>query len=125
MTEDENKPGKGKRVPNSEGTRWKKGQSGNPGGRPRTAALPEAYREELSARAPGDREGRTNTQAIARVVVKRARAGDLRAAQELADRIEGRPRQSVEHAGEGGGPVKIVYISRIDAPDNPELAKNS
>jgi hypothetical protein len=112
-----NQAGKGKPVPNSEGTRWKKGRSGNPGGRPRTAVLSEAYQEELASPAPGDREGRTNTQAIARAVVKKARAGDLRAAQELADRIEGRPRQSVEHAGEGGGPMKIVYISRIDAPE--------
>lgn len=75
---------------------WKPGQSGNPGGRPKTAALSRASRELLAEPFPGDPQGRTFAQVIARTLGEKAVAGDIRAAQELADRAEGRPRQSVE-----------------------------
>jgi hypothetical protein len=48
-------------VPNSEATRWKPGQSGNPGGRPKTALLSHACRELLAAPLPNDPQGRTRT----------------------------------------------------------------
>jgi hypothetical protein len=90
------KAGNPKGVPNSERTRWKAGQSGNPGGRPGTAAFAQARREVLSAPVPGDQDGRTNTEAIAWKLAAMARAGNVRAAVELADRAEGRARGSVE-----------------------------
>ncbi len=77
-------------------SRWKPGQSGNPGGRPRTAVLSQACREKLSEPVPGDAEGRTFAQAIAKMLATKALEGDLRAAQELGDRAEGRPCQSVQ-----------------------------
>jgi hypothetical protein len=111
MSENGNKPCGGNPVPNSAGTRFKKGESGNLAGRPRTAAFSQACREVLSAAAPGDRDGRTNAQAIAGKLAEMARAGDVRAAVELADRAEGRVRQAVEMEnaapwrtrGRGGG----------------------
>ncbi len=45
---------------------------------------------------PGDRKGRSCARAIAEVLRTKALAGDIRAVQELADRAEGKPRQSVE-----------------------------
>ncbi len=86
----------GRPVPGGEATRWKPGQSGNPGGRPRTAPLSNAYREKLASLVPNDPQGRTYAQAIADALADQARAGDIRAAQELADRVEGRARQSIE-----------------------------
>src|SRR5215469_2579600 len=77
-------------------TQFKKGISGNPGGRPKSAPLSEAAREILSKPVPNDPDGRTYAQVIAQVLADKAIAGDLRAAQELADRAEGRSRQSVE-----------------------------
>ena len=41
-------------------------------------------------------QGRTYAQAIAQTLADKAVAGDIRAAQEIADRAEGRSRQSVE-----------------------------
>ena len=84
-----------KPVPGGEATRFKAGQSGNPGGRPKTAPLSHAYREKLAALVPEDPQGRTYAQAIADTLAERALAGDIRAAQELADRAEGRARLSI------------------------------
>jgi hypothetical protein len=77
-------------------TQFKKGQSGNPGGRPKIAPFSQAVRELLVRPVPGDREGRTYAQVIAQVLADNAISGDIRAAQELADRAEGKARQSVE-----------------------------
>lgn len=77
-------------------TRYKKGQSGNPGGRPKFALFSQAAREVLAKPVPGDPEGRTYAQLIAQALADKAIAGDLRAAQELADRAEGRVAQPVE-----------------------------
>jgi hypothetical protein len=96
MTKSGNEPGNGKGVRNSETTRWRKGQSGNPGGRPRTAVFAQACREVLAALAPGDGAGRTYSEAIARKLAEMALAGNVRAAVELANRAEGRVRQPVE-----------------------------
>ena len=73
------------------------GVSGNPGGRPRTALLSQAYREELEEVSRGNK---TTAQKIAKRIVKVAMLGKkdsqaVMAASELADRTEGRAPQSV------------------------------
>jgi hypothetical protein len=75
---------------------WKPGESGNPGGRPKRTPLTDACREVLAQTIPSDSQARTYAQAIAEMLAAKALEGDIRAAQELADRAEGRPRQSVE-----------------------------
>ena len=92
----ENRRKTGAKVPNGEATQFKPGQSGNPGGRPKTAALSNACRDLLAQPMPGDAENRTYAQVIARMLAEKAVGGDIQAARELADRAEGRPRQSVE-----------------------------
>ena len=79
-------------------TPWKPGQSGNPGGRPKMAPLAHACRELLAKPVPSDPKGRTYADVIAQMLADKALAGDIRAAQELADRAEGRTRQHVEFA---------------------------
>jgi Family of unknown function (DUF5681) len=76
--------------------RWQPGQSGNPGGRPKRAPLADACREVLALPVPADAEGRTYAQKIAATLAEKAAEGDIRAAAELADRAEGRARQSIE-----------------------------
>jgi len=88
--------------------RFKPGQSGNPGGRPRTAKLSEACRAKLASLMPGDPESRSYAEAIADKLAQQALKGDIRAAQELADRAEGRPSQMApptEHSG-----VKYIVL---------------
>ena len=84
---------------------WKKGQSGNPGGRPRLdAELRDAAREY--------------TQEALNVLVNglksKSAAVKIKCAQELLDRGWGKPRQSVEISDPDGNPVatriEVVYI---------------
>jgi hypothetical protein len=79
-----------------EATRWKPGQSGNPCGRPKQTPLIDACREVLAKPVPGDARGRTYAQAIAEKLATKAVEGDIRAAQELADRAEGKARQTLQ-----------------------------
>ncbi len=46
-------------------TRFRSGQSGNPGGRPKSAPLSHACRDLLAAPVPNDRQGRTYAEVIA------------------------------------------------------------
>jgi len=81
------------------GTRWRKGISGNPGGRPRTRLLSEALRDRLSQVVDADPSGRTFAQAIAENLARIACSqgpSAVHAANEIADRIEGRPPQHLQ-----------------------------
>jgi hypothetical protein len=78
------------------GRPFQKGKSGNPGGRPKRTPLADACREVLTLPVLGDPEGRTYAEKIAATLAEKAAKGDIRAAGELADRAEGKPRQSVE-----------------------------
>ena len=75
---------------------FKPGQSGNPAGRPKSITLSEAFRRQLSQPMPDDPEGRTFAEVIAERMCVAASGGDVSAAREIADRTEGKPRQSVD-----------------------------
>ena len=83
-------------------TRWRKGQpSPNPGGRAKSRLLSEALRNRLAEVKPDDPTGRTFAEVIAENLVRIAcseGANAVHAANEIADRIEGRSRQSIEVA---------------------------
>lgn len=77
-------------------TRWKKGgPSPNPKGRPKSRTLSEAYRELLKQPLPND-PTRTYADVVAAALLKSACRGDVASARELADRTEGKPRQSID-----------------------------
>ena len=76
--------------------RWKKGQSGNPTGRPKSKTLSDAYRNKLEEPVPNDPEGRTWAELIAEAQVRDAVRGNVQAAREIADRTEGKARQAIE-----------------------------
>jgi DNA polymerase III delta prime subunit len=83
------------------GTRFKKGSSGNAGGRPKSRLLSEALRNRLAEVKQDDPAGRTFAEAIAENLVRIACSEGLtavHAANQIADRIEGRARQSIEVA---------------------------
>src|SRR5271166_462027 len=73
---------------------WVKGVSGNPGGRPKTKPLTSEIERLLEQKAPKGK-GRTWAAVIAEGLVKRAAKGDVRAIAEIANRVEGKPFQSV------------------------------
>jgi hypothetical protein len=89
-----------KRTPNPKSLKnlrrpWKKGESGNPSGRPKRP-ISEAYQAQLTRVKDGDPQKRTYAQLIAESQIKQAIKGNTMAAKEIADRVEGKARQDVE-----------------------------
>ncbi len=94
-------------------TAWKKGQSGNPGGRPKEVAEVR----ELS-RQYTDEAIQTLVTLMQSAKVERTR---LAAASELLDRGYGRPPQAIDL----GGPIQIVSYEaeQLSKLSNNELKK--
>ncbi len=80
--------------------RWKPGQSGNPGGRPKWKPMSEAL-QRLAEQEPG------LWDALVRSAVVKGGKGDMTAINTIWDRIEGKIAQTVGGSTEVG-PVKLV-----------------
>lgn len=80
---------------------WRPGQSGNPGGRPRKRLIDDALEDLLSS---NDAQAARD---VASALLKRARRGDLRAIQLIAERTQGKPTGAVEISGPDGGALEI------------------
>jgi 3-hydroxyisobutyrate dehydrogenase-like beta-hydroxyacid dehydrogenase len=76
---------------------FKKGQSGNPKGRPKLPDLSEAIARVLSE----EKDGLTALDAILAALRAKAAKGDVRAAQELLDRGFGKSKQFIDHTTTG------------------------
>lgn len=74
---------------------FKPGQSGNPAGRPKSAILSDAYRRKLAEVDESDPDKRTYAEVIADQMILKAKEGDVSAIREIADRVEGKARQTV------------------------------
>ncbi len=82
-----------KKVPHSPETQFKKGQSGNPKGRPRK--LPEL--DVLMADVLGEeKDGKTAAEVILMALRAKAAKGDIRAAEVLFNRGYGVPKQTID-----------------------------
>ena len=83
------------------GTQWKKGVSGNPGGRPRSRTISEALRQKLTSIKEDDPQHRTFAEVLAENLVSLACAKErnsVAAAVEIANRVEGRVHERIEFA---------------------------
>ena len=79
-------------------TRFKKGQSGNPKGRP--PKLPKLD-ELLASVMSEERNGLTAAEAVLRSLVVKATKGDVRAAELLLDRTFGKQRHDIDVTSAG------------------------
>ena len=50
----------------------------------------------------------TGREAVARKALELAMQGDVTALKYIYDRIDGSPRQSIEHTGDDGGPIFVA-----------------
>lgn len=78
--------------------KFKKGQSGNPKGRPTIKPLLDLLEENI---------GTDGAQKILQSLYKRAVAGDIRAAEMLLERLYGKVAQGIEHSGELKSKIQI------------------
>lgn len=82
---------------------WQPGQSGNPNGRPRKRPLSEAHDDVLRMELPMEvrvamklKAGATWADAIALGIARKAVAGDVSAAKEMREAVEGKATQRIE-----------------------------
>jgi hypothetical protein len=80
-------------------TSFKPGQSGNPNGRPPKEWSWSGLLREMMDQTEED--GEPVKVKIARALKLKAFEGDVVAIKELGNRIDGMPKQAVEHSGEG------------------------
>ena len=98
-------------------SRFKKGQSGNPNGRPKLPDISEALAKILA----DEKDGRTALEQTLLALRAKAVKGDIRAAEALLDRAFGKPKQSVDHTTGGDKlppsaiRVELVTPSQDDA----------
>jgi len=91
--------------------KFKKGQSGNPNGRPRK--LPAL--DKLMADVLGEeKDGITAGEAILKAIRAKAAKGDVRAAELLLDRAYGKPKQSIDNNITTTEPLVIVRTETKD-----------
>lgn len=95
--------GKPNPIPNSKP--FKKGQSGNPNGRPKK--IPEL--DKLLADVLGEeKDGKTAAEAILMALRAKAAKGDVRAAEVMLNRAYGKPKEYVDQTNRGDVTVKVI-----------------
>ena len=78
-------------------TKWKPGQSGNPNGRPKKEnCLTDILREKVSA------------EELAERLIAKANEGDMVAMKYIYDRIDGKPKESVDVNNTGEMIYKVL-----------------
>ena len=84
---------------------FKKGVSGNPGGRPKWKHITEMLKHE---------ENQEKLEQLVHVIYDKALSGDMRAVEFIADRLEGKvaTRLSVEKPSDE--PIKVFDIEGLD-----------
>ena len=78
----------------------------NPRGQQRDKIYREALRLELADMSEG--VDLKKLREIARAHIEKAASGDMQAIKELADRLDGRPAQMLEHSGPDSEPITKV-----------------
>lgn len=94
------------------------GQSGNPGGRPKSAKL---FRDALLAELKRADNNVERIQRVAAKLVDNALNGETAAIKEIADRIDGKVPQGITGDADGD-PIRMIHkIERVIVdPENPD-----
>jgi hypothetical protein len=89
------------------------GESGNPGGRPKTKEFKAALTLAIK-RTDGDK---TKLAQIAEALVDKAATGDVQAIKEVADRLDGKATQPIS-GDDDAAPILLARIERVIVDPN-------
>lgn len=92
---------------------WEPGQSGNPGGRPKTKPWKDALERAMAKLDAGEPVGTTLTR-IAERCAAQALEGDKDARREIAERFDGKVPQAL--VGDDDHPPLAVSLIELVAP---------
>jgi Family of unknown function (DUF5681) len=104
--------------------RWKRGQSGNPKGRPRKESLTDILRAVLAERIPKAQDPRQSQLAHALIrnfVLEAIRTKDTAMFAEIFNRIEGKAKDRIAVGGDDAGPIQVERVDPKQFTDE-ELA---
>ncbi len=91
---------------------WKKGQSGNPNGRPKSGFALNEYITDLANVELEDKK--TMLEAVVGKVYEEALDGNMTAISFLADRVLGKASQSIAVRDATDEPIKVFDIDGLD-----------
>jgi hypothetical protein len=97
---------------NIEKHKFKKGETGNPNGRPKKLPQLDALLDSVLGE---EKDGITAAEAILKALRMKASKGDVRAAEVLLDRAYGKPKQSIENKVLTDQPIIITLTEKGDA----------
>jgi hypothetical protein len=109
---DETKEPGGKGQPPKD-SRWKKGTSGNPRGRPKKQdSLTSLLRDEIIKMCPADKQGRTWGELVMLATLQLAMKGNQTALKEIWERLDGKIAQTnkMQFGGADGKQIKINVV---------------
>ena len=107
---------KSKKKPSGLHAPWKKGESGNPGGRPKKAQsitdqLTQEAQRTVTVVVGGVKYKGRNMEILAKRMFERGiRKVEPRMCCEIIDRVDGRAVSSLELVGRSGEPIKITVL---------------
>lgn len=110
-------------------TEFKKGESGNPNGRPKgvpnAATRMKRFLElEINGKNPITKEEEQFTVAelMDLKIIAKAMNGDLSAWEKINDRLEGKPRQSHDLTS-GGEPISVNPLEKLSIEDQADILR--
>lgn len=95
-------------------TWFKKGQSGNPGGRPKGLSITAIIRKELEKKVKGADE-RTYKQLFAQSLIRHAISGHSMAISQILDRVDGKVKEKIEAEVTNKLSIELLKQIRKDA----------
>lgn len=91
---------------------WAKGQSGNPNGRPKTKPFCEAL--QLVVKRIDKASGKEELYLIAAKLLELAKSGNIEAIKEIANRLDGKSIQQLQHSGADGDAIQVIRRVIVD-----------
>jgi hypothetical protein len=87
---------------------------------PRGQQRDKPYREALRMELAAAGEDMKALREIAKVHIAKCKEGDMRAIKELADRLDGRPAQILEHSSPDSNPITRIVSEIVHVNLSPE-----